>query len=206
MYTPVVSHFLKTESPSLSVPSEIEIDETEADRQQAIDLVPHVLATGLGIGTSRSKYVFKCLLDSGGTGPMINRKCIPSNVTLDACNTVRFATTQGEFASVFKVQLCDLCLPEFLLTRRFGIIEPFVFDAPQCPYNILLGRKFMQRAKMTLDFAKCRTHWLGASVPFHPKGYFSDKTKLHQLLAPLCLLQNCRILFGFSCSCPGRRV
>jgi hypothetical protein len=35
---------------------------------------------------------------------------------------------------------------------------------------------------MTLDFAACQTTWLGASVPFHPKGYFCNKNKLHQLL------------------------
>jgi hypothetical protein len=35
---------------------------------------------------------------------------------------------------------------------------------------------------MKLDFADCQMIWLGASVPFHPKGYFCDKTKLHQLL------------------------
>jgi hypothetical protein len=40
----------------------------------------------------------------------------------------------------------------------------------------------MKLAKMKLDFAKCQMNWLGASVPLHPKEYFSNKTKLHRLL------------------------
>jgi hypothetical protein len=69
-----------------------------------------------------------------------------------------------------------------LLTQHFGTIKAYIFNTPNCPYDILLGRKFMQKARMTLDFADCQTTWLGASVPFHSKGYFSDKNKLHQLL------------------------
>jgi hypothetical protein len=103
-------------------------------------------------------------------------------VQLEACLSIKFATTQGEFASVHRVQLRDLCLPEFSLTQRFGIIKDYIFDAPTYPYDILLGRKFLQLAKMQLDFAKCQTTWLRATVPFHPKGYFRDRTKLHQLL------------------------
>jgi hypothetical protein len=105
------------------------------------------------------------------------------SVQLDTCNnSIKFATTQGEFASAHKVKLRDLCLPEFSMTRHFGIIEAFVFDAPNCPYDILLGRKFLTKARMQLDFAASQTTWLGASVPFHLKQYFCDKTKLHQLL------------------------
>jgi hypothetical protein len=36
------------------------------------DKVPHILATGLRIGNEKDAFVFKCLLDSGDTDPMIN--------------------------------------------------------------------------------------------------------------------------------------
>jgi hypothetical protein len=90
--------------------------------------------------------------------------------------------TQGEFASVYKVKLHDFCLPKFSINHQFQMIEAFVFDTPNCPYDFLLGCKFMKLTKMKLGFAKCETNWLRASVPFHPKGFFSGKTKLHQLL------------------------
>jgi hypothetical protein len=47
MDQPVVAKFPEAESTSLSIPSEIEIEDIVADRQQEVDLVPHVLATGL---------------------------------------------------------------------------------------------------------------------------------------------------------------
>jgi hypothetical protein len=37
-------------------------------------------------------------------------------------------------------------------------------------------------SKIKLDFSECQISWLRASVPFHPKVYYSNKTKLHQLL------------------------
>ena len=113
---------------------------------------------------------------------MINRKCIPVSMQLDICNSVKFAMTQGEFASVHKVKLQDLCLPKFSMTHCFGMIEAFVFDAPDCPHDILLRCKFLTSAKMQLDFPASQTTWLSASIPFHSKGYFRDKTKLYQLL------------------------
>jgi hypothetical protein len=84
------------------------------------------------------------LLDSGGTDPMINLRCIPWSVTLDVCTSAKFLTTQGEFTSVHTVLLQDLCLPEFSFSCRFKEVKAFVFDAPNCPYDILLGRKFLK--------------------------------------------------------------
>lgn len=145
--------------------------------------VPHILATALHIGKSKDKFVFKCLLDSGGTDRlMINRRCIPPSVKLEVCEHIKFQTTQGEFASAHKVRLNDLCLPEFSFSRCFREVDAFVFDAPKCPYNVLLGRKILKQAKIYLDFDKGKTTWLGSAVPFHPRAYFQDKSKLHQII------------------------
>jgi hypothetical protein len=114
----------------MSVPP-LEIKIPVVDPSTEVDLVPHILATGLGIGNFCNKYVFKCLLDSDGTIPMINKKCILSIVHLKSCDTVKFA-------SVYKVKLRDFCLPKFSMTHQFQTIQAFVFDAPDCPYDILL--------------------------------------------------------------------
>jgi hypothetical protein len=47
------------------------------DQQPTVDLVPHILATGLGIGESHKKHIFKFLLNSGGTNPMIEKEIHP---------------------------------------------------------------------------------------------------------------------------------
>jgi hypothetical protein len=164
MYEPVIKK-------PTTIPLFVKTENFVTNNQHEVDKVPHILATGLRIGQSRNKYVFKCLLDSGGTDPMINRKCIPSSVKLDACPSIRFATTQGKFASVYwVVKLRDLCLPESSLTNRFGMIKAYVFDAPNCPYDILLVQKFLKLAKMQHDIAKGQTAWLGATVLFILKG------------------------------------
>jgi hypothetical protein len=95
-YDPVVK---KIRLPTMTI-SPLKNDVLVVNQQSTVDLVPHILATGLGNGDTRSKYFFKCLLDSGGTDPMINRKCTPPLVTLEACPSIKFATTQGKFASV----------------------------------------------------------------------------------------------------------
>jgi hypothetical protein len=127
MYKPVI----KKQQLMYVPPLEIKIPVVNPSTK--VDLVPHILATGLGIGDSRNRYVFKCLLDSGGINPIINKKCILSSIHLELCDTVKFASTQGEFASVYKLKLPDFCLPKFSMTHCFQTIKAFIFSTPNCP-------------------------------------------------------------------------
>jgi hypothetical protein len=146
------------------------------------DLIPQVLATAITIGGSKGKYVFKALLDSGGTGPMINGKCLPRGVQTKQVSEGQFITTAGIFTSREEVDVEHLCLPEFLYTRRFSKIKFHVFDSPHCPYNLILGRQVLRLAKMQFDFENEATHWLGNSVPFHNRKYFRENGKIRDLL------------------------
>jgi hypothetical protein len=106
----------------------------------------------------------------------------PVECILEVCHSAKFFTTQGMFTSVHTIILEDLCLPEFSFLRRFKQVKAFIFNAPNCPYDILLDRKFMRRAKMKLDFHASHTTWLGSVIPFHPRNFFKDKSKLHLIL------------------------
>jgi hypothetical protein len=118
-----------------------------------------------------------------GTDLIINLQYIPSSITLNMCTSAKFLTTQGEFTSIHTVILQDLCLPEeFTFSRRFMEFKAFIFNVPNCPYDILLGCKFMKRAKMQLDFDTSQMNWLGSVVPFHPGDSFTNKSKLHSIL------------------------
>jgi hypothetical protein len=79
---------------------------------------------------------------------MINRRCIPKAAILTVCSRARFLTTQGEFTSAHTIVLHDVCLPKFSFSWRFKTIKAFLFDAENCPYDLLLGRKFLKQAKM----------------------------------------------------------
>jgi hypothetical protein len=59
------------------------------------------------------------------------------------------------------------------------MVKAFIFDAPNCPYDVLLGHNFMKLAKMKLDFAKCQTNWLRAPVLFLQKD--TSATKLSSI-------------------------
>jgi hypothetical protein len=143
-----------------------------------------LLTTGFRIGNVKNKFVFKCLLDSSGTDPMINRKCIPLNtvcplnVKLEVCNSAKFLTTQGEFTLMNTVILQDICHPEFSFSCCFKTMKACIFSAPNCANDLLLGHKFMKQAKLKMDFETCQTTWLGSIIPFHLQDYFSDESKL----------------------------
>jgi hypothetical protein len=66
------------------------------------DLVPQVLATGLPIGGAKGKCVFKALLDTGGTGPMINHRCIPKNAIILNTTGDEYITTAGLFVQMMR--------------------------------------------------------------------------------------------------------
>jgi hypothetical protein len=95
MYEPVVKK-------TMVIPLYVETDNITSTTQHDVDLVPHILATGLGIGQSRNKNLFKCLLDSGGTNPMINPKCIPPSINLDTCPSVKLASLHRSIESNFE--------------------------------------------------------------------------------------------------------
>jgi hypothetical protein len=97
------------------------------DHYDDADDVPHILATGLRIRNAKDKFIFKFLLDSGGTDPMINLQYIPLSVMLDVCASAKFLTTQGQFTSVHTVLLQDLCLPEISFSSHFKEVTVYLF-------------------------------------------------------------------------------
>jgi hypothetical protein len=72
----------KSSAIQLNLPPSVDFENPVVNHQPKIDLVPHILADGLGISGSCNKCVFKCLLDSGRTNPIINWKCIPDSFNL----------------------------------------------------------------------------------------------------------------------------
>jgi hypothetical protein len=148
------------------------------------DLSPQVLATSSDVASCTGKYIFKSLLDSGGSDSLINRRYLPKNAVLKPVKNGRYITTAGIFESSAEVTIKGLCLPEFSFTRRFGKLNFNVFNSPECRHNIILGHNVLSLAKMTLDFNKLTTTWCEDEVAFHPQNYFLDNKKIRDLLDP----------------------
>ena len=60
-------------------------------------------------------------------------------------------TIAGEFVSNTKVNLQDICLPEFMPNRVFDSIEARVIQT-DCRYNMIIGRDALRLFKLNLCF------------------------------------------------------
>jgi predicted aspartyl protease len=139
------------------------------------DLIPQVLALALTIGGKEGKHNLIALLDTGASGAMINQRAIPEGVRMKEAPNGKFVTTAGTFESTQLVKLTKVSFPEFSISRRFGVIDCHVFNSPDCPYDLILGRELLSQAKIKFDFETNETIWLDVSVPFHPRNYFKGR-------------------------------
>ena len=82
---------------------------TQSDERE--DLIPHVLAVALDIGGSEGKHHLTALLDTGGSGAMINSRAVPNNAKVNEAPNGRFVTTAGTFESRKVVKLKKISFP-----------------------------------------------------------------------------------------------
>ena len=105
------------------------------------------------------------LLDSGSTGCLINKKSLPfgTRTTTTPYSTVQ-TTTQGTHSSNEIVFINDIQLPEFVNQRHINGVVAHVFDSPNCPYDIIIGRDFLKAIGIKMDFELDTISWLDTRV------------------------------------------
>lgn len=146
------------------------------------DLIPATLATARKVSETQGNFLFKALLDTGGSHVMIRKAALLRDTLIYRDNEGRaFRTTQGIFKPLGFVYIYDLALPEFSHTRRFTVVKAYVFDAP-ARYDIILGRDFLRMANMKLDFYKNETVWFENRVPFHDSSFLDDGDNIRRAL------------------------
>lgn len=126
-----------------------------------------------------SNRLFKVLLDSGGSRTMIHIGALPPGVFPDTTEQTIFKTIAGEFQTHTSVNLTRIVLPEFDRAKAVDRISAAVFDAA-CPYDVIAGRDFIQRAGIDLFFSKGQMRWLDKVAPMKPKGYFQNPTDIDE--------------------------
>ena len=150
--------------------------------EPATDLIPVTLATARKVSEAQGNFLFKALLDTGGSHVMVRKAALPRDTQLYSDDDEKsFRTTQGTFKPLGFVYLYDLALPEFSHTRRFDTVKAYVFDAP-ARYDIILGRNFLRMANMKLDFYKNETVWFENRVPFHDTTFLEDGDNIRRAL------------------------
>jgi hypothetical protein len=130
---------------------ELEIYAIEGDESLQDDFVP---ATILMIKTIQGHAMCTpctALLDSGSKTSWIHERILPAGAT----PTIQAYCTCQSAAGVFNynctVRLVDIILPNFGKTRTVDFQSAHVFSTP-CPYDLILGRDFLQHIGLKLDF------------------------------------------------------
>ena len=128
------------------------------DRSKLIPIVMLSVKNVNGVPTSRP---FISLVDSGSTGCLFNRRAIPFGTeTLKTTQSTVHTTTQGQHTCNEVVYLDDAVLPEFVNNRHIKGITCHVFNNPNCPYDVIVGRDFLNNIRMILDFQTDTLLWL----------------------------------------------
>ena len=135
---------------------------------------PITLVAAKQIQRQDSKRLLYALLDTGGSHTMIHARVLPKGATPSVMETQRnFKTIAGNFATTRSVHLSEIVLPEFDKTRQIDGVSAFVFDQP-CAYDIILGRDFMQKAKIDVLFSRNLITWLDKAIPLRTTGRAQD--------------------------------
>ena len=128
------------------------------------DLCPITLLRCKGVNDGDTECLLKALLDSGGTKTMVHRKAIPRGCTPQRLtHPLTGSTINGTFETTDFVVLNRLSLPELDPHKIVDDQQALVFDGPT-QYDIILGRDFLQRTGMTLDFELKEIRWLDLTL------------------------------------------
>ena len=135
--------------------------------------IPVTLLAAKTIQSHESRRLLRALFDSGGSHTMIRSSVLPKGATPTLHTKKAFKTIAGNFLSSRTVSLSEIVLLEFDKTRKIDGITVYVFDEP-CPYDIILGRDFMEKAGIDVLFSKGIITWLDRMIPMKTLNELND--------------------------------
>ena len=138
------------------------------------DLVPSTLLISSLIQKQVSQRLLYVLFDSGGTKTMMHKRCLPRGAVLRRIEESKaFNTVVGVLKMQQVAYLHDISLPEFDKTKRIDEQQAYIFDQ-NCKYDIILGRDFLRKAGIVLNFSDNTMNWLGTFLPMRPDRGFEE--------------------------------
>ena len=139
------------------------------------DLIPFTTMALLNIQRSFvSSRPLSVLFDSGSTDNWISLSALPQEITPTAGPTYVGSTLAGNFTTSQYIIADQLMLPEFFRNRTIQDVTLHCFPQGSCRYDAILGRSFLSRIGMTLDFDDHSMTWDDQQLVMRP--YPSDSS------------------------------
>jgi hypothetical protein len=146
-------------------------------------MVQSTIAISKQINDIKGRFIYKALLDHGGSHVIIKKSTLPKNVELFSTGTQNFTTAAGSLMSYQIVFLHDVVLPEFSYSRRVKTVKVFVFDNDAVQYDIFFGRSFLNTCRIDVLSSSLTCQWYSDTIPFHDAGFFANNDRIRSLLS-----------------------
>lgn len=112
------------------------------------------------IGNKTSARLLRVLFDSGGSCTWIHSRALPRDCAPTMLDQPTSSITlAGPVKTDSYVIIRDISLPEFDRNKRVELQGAFVFRGP-CNYDIILGRDFLSKIGLVLDFDSHKIRWI----------------------------------------------
>ena len=137
----------------LRMPTPKQTVEANLDTMKKRKFSPTTLLIWKKIGGRISGKPLRALWDSGGDTTMLNSRALPKGAEVTVLsNTKQCTTIAGTFNANKTVKCREGMLPEFDRHKQVYGTTMTIFDAPDCPHDIIIGRDMLYDLGVTLNF------------------------------------------------------
>ena len=139
-----------------------------------VDLIPATIITTDTIHKQHSTSPLVSLLDSGSSHTLINRKAIPSHCKILTDSPSSNITAAGTFQTSDILPLHSLKFIEFSATQRIDRVDARIFDSPDCPYDVIIGRDLLVPLQFEISWRTRECTMGEKSVPMKSRSHLQQ--------------------------------
>ena len=174
------------------------------EKVETMKLSPVTIAVPLLVNNHPSTKLMRTLLDSGGSCTILNRKSLPKGCVPSQCTPTNTVTAAGTFNMKQYVWLEDITLPEFNRHVNYKQLKAYIFDQPDCQYDIIGGRDLLTLAQVQLKFDTHTIQCDNKEISMKEPGYWENPMNLYLTLIDDEYLDNEQIDESYATILPSK--
>ena len=141
--------------------------------------VPTTIVIPTTIQGRRNNKLLHCLLDTGGSHTIINKRALPNNIQPKITEgNISATTAAGPFYMNQSVTLTRTILPEFSKSFKIDTLQAYIFDSEQCRYDIIFGRDTLEQMKVDVSYSNGTVTWLHHTIDMKTEDFFQSQLNL----------------------------